>query len=82
MRFDFANDDKSQAFCSEIVNHLIMRHHMTPGDAQHYVALQWSGQPFEGSYDMRYHRLSEEWADHIYSNHDYLFGSMKPSPLC
>ncbi len=75
MEFPFANDDQSQMFYQEIVDHLMRRHQMAAAAAQRYVALQWSGQPFEGSDDLRYHKLAEEWADHIHKYHDYLFGT-------
>jgi len=74
MAFDFVNDEKSQAFCEEIVRHLTVEHHLEPPDAHRYVALQWAGQPFEGEYDLRYHQLAEEWAGHIFKYHGYLFG--------
>lgn len=77
MRFTFANDDKAQAFCEEIVDNLVTRHHMMSPDANRYVELQWTGQPFEGHQDDRYHRLAEEWAGHIYKHHQYLFGNDK-----
>jgi hypothetical protein len=81
MKFDFVNDEPSQLFCDDIIRYLIAKYLMTYLEAHDYVALQWAGQPFEGIDDSRYHWLTEEWADHIFEHHDYLFGSKGKADL-
>jgi hypothetical protein len=71
---DFVNDSESFQFCLQILDFMIRVHGVDSKNATRYLQQHWNGQPFMGNDDTRYHRLPEEWAEHILAHRQYLFG--------
>ena len=68
------NGLQSMQFCQRIVGCMIEMHGLDQYTASSYLEQHWNGQPIMGSDDSRYHRLPEEWAEHIIMYRQYLFG--------
>lgn len=82
MRFEFATDMKSQKFCDEICRLMVEMFSLSDEEAFQRIALWWSGMPFEGEYDLRYHDAPEYWADHFFRYYEYMrTGDAKSLPV-
>jgi hypothetical protein len=64
--WQFATDDESGAFCSEIVTGMIARFGVGEIDAIALINRLWRGNDFLGE-DLRYHESPDFWAQHIHS---------------
>jgi hypothetical protein len=75
--FEFLVDDKSRAFCDEIIREMQSRLGVTESEALGRMNQLWKGVDFEGD-DLRFHETADFWAMDIYYGHGSFWWTQPP----